>query len=327
MRVFGSHFKLKDMNNFDIESYIEGSLSGKDLDKLEQEISRNLAFAAEVNLQRDLVKDLEDIRLRKQIKSALDEKDIKSRKKVFSKEIVGIIALALLAIVALYYIFQASKDADIPVEPKEQFLPTQQDSQALPVPRELEVKPLEDFNKKTEPKVQQQPENPQQAIAQSENIQPLAPPLYPSPNVRGQQEENTEWKDFLDEIWYNEYPIPTLELSPSFQKIDGHLKDRNFNKAYVRLQRMERKTGANDTLQLLKGYCLLEMGEGKEALLNFENLSVEHPQWKPYLDWYQGLSCLLIGEKEAAEKILVEIEKQKNHAFQKQAQKALLRLK
>lgn len=165
-------------------------------------------------------------------------------------------------------------------------------------------------------------------IAQNKVPNPLPPPRFPSPDVRGQNNPDKAWKTLLDQVWYTQYPpLADLPLSAPFDRADQLLKGRDFTNAYVQLQRLERKMPENDTLALLKGYCLMEMGEGTEALTYFENLGNRHQTWAPTLQWYQGLSHLSIGEREKALAVFAKIASDARHPYAGQSKKAIGLLK
>lgn len=164
-------------------------------------------------------------------------------------------------------------------------------------------------------------------IAQNQAPVGLPSPRFPSPSVRGENKEDKAWKALLDQVWYTEYPIVDLQLSESFGKADQLLRVRDFSTAYVQLQRLERKMPENDTLFLLKGYCLMEMGEGAEALAYIEKIKVKPISWEPALQWNQGLSLLLMGDKAKALKVFQEIAASPNHPYLEQSKKAILVLR
>ncbi|MBC7774715.1 MAG: hypothetical protein H7246_04690, partial [Phycisphaerae bacterium] len=155
----------------------------------------------------------------------------------------------------------------------------------------------------------------------------LPSPRFPAPNIRGENSENKEWKALLNQVWYTDYPMVDLSSSEPFSKADQSLRTRDFNTAYVQLQRLERKLPENDTLQFLKGYCLLEMGEGAEALRYFSGLEQEHADWSMRLDWYRGLAQLLQGDKQTAKAVFEKIAATPTHTYRKQAGRARQLLK
>ena len=155
----------------------------------------------------------------------------------------------------------------------------------------------------------------------------LDSPLYPSPNIRGENSENPAWKALLDKIWYTDYPLANTLLSEPFKPADQLLKSRDFNNAYVRLQRLERNLPPNDTLRLMKGYCLLEMGEGAEALVSLDGLETQQPNWNAQLEWLRGLALVLSGQKEKAIAQFKSIVSQTKHPYRLQSERAVELLK
>ena len=79
----------------------------------------------------------------------------------------------------------------------------------------------------------------------------------------------------------------------------------------------------NDTLRYLKGYCLLEMGEGNEALTYFEPLQGRHAAWEPQLQWYRGLAMLLADKRPEALALFKRVAAKSGHLYRRQAEKAL----
>ena len=113
-----------------------------------------------------------------------------------------------------------------------------------------------------------------------------------------------------------------MKISNAFKKADESLKKRDFKAAYLELERLEGQMTENDTLRYLKGYCLLEMGEGQEALTYFDRLQSRHPVWEPQLQWYRGLAMLLADERGKALALFQQLENQPKHPYRRQAEKA-----
>lgn len=145
----------------------------------------------------------------------------------------------------------------------------------------------------------------------------------PAPNVRGSENEAAASQALLDQLWYGAYPPASWQPDEELAPADTLLRQRSFAQAYVRLQRLEMRRPDNDTLRLMKGYCLLEMREGAEALRYLENLEARQPEWKAYLQWHRGLARLLNGEQAAAVQEFRVIAGQAGHPFAAQARKAL----
>ncbi len=187
----------------------------------------------------------------------------------------------------------------------------------------------------TAPPIQQQPIANDQAppqtpedkkdpnpIAQRNTPDRLPSPRFSSPTIRGENQENKALKALLDQVWYTDYPPAGMVVSAAFEKADAFLKSRDFSNAYVQLQRLERKMPENDTLQYLKGYCLMEMGEGAEALTYFDKVTGKQAGWEMSLEWYKSLSWLLTGDREKALSVFKSIAATPKHSYKEQARKA-----
>lgn len=146
---------------------------------------------------------------------------------------------------------------------------------------------------------------------------------FPAPNIRGISNPDPKWQGMLDRIWKTTYPLAALEIDAPLEKADSLLRMRNFSAAYVQLQKMERTDPANDRIRYLKGYCLLELGEGEEAMRYFDGLETRHPEWSAELDWYRGLGWLLAGDSAKARTQFQTIVRNKRHPFLSEAQNAL----
>lgn len=160
-------------------------------------------------------------------------------------------------------------------------------------------------------------------VASNKRPNEVSAPRYPAPVMRGENTGNKAWKALLDKVWYTDYPRADLVLTPPFAPSDQLLQARDFNNAYVQLQRLERNMPANDTLRFLKGYCLLELGEGAEALGYFEQLEQRQPAWKMQLEWYRGLSLLLTGDRVKALSLFRKIGADPGHSYLQQSKKAI----
>lgn len=165
--------------------------------------------------------------------------------------------------------------------------------------------------------------SPGPVIAEKQQDASAADPFLPTPDVRGSNADTGDWPARINELWHTVYPPANGQLSETFAAADTLLRQSNFALAYVRLQRLEMRLPANDTLRLMKGYCLLEMREGAEALQYLENLETRQPEWKTYLEWHRGLALLLAGDRTAATQEFRAIAAQADHPFATQARKAL----
>ena len=191
----------------------------------------------------------------------------------------------------------------------------QQQEQHPTPPPENQTPPVEktDGNKANEP------------IAQLPPSERLPNPRYPAPEatmIRGDETTNKTRKALLDQLWYTDYPLTGLKTGNAFKKADESLKKRDFNAAYLELERLEGQMAQNDTLLYLKGYCLMEMGEGSEAITYFDRLQGRHVAWEPQLQWYRGLAMLLNDERGKALALFKQLEARSKHPYRKQAGKA-----
>ncbi len=144
--------------------------------------------------------------------------------------------------------------------------------------------------------------------------------------IRGDADENKALKAILNQVWYVDYPLTRLKVSPAFKQADESLKQRDFTTAYLQLDHLLESNlveADNDTLRYLKGYCLLEMAEGNEALTYLNPLQGRHAAWEPQLQWYRGLAMLLTDERKKALALFKQLEAQPLHPYRRQAGKAV----
>lgn len=304
----------------DIEKYLADEMTGEERTAFEAEMERNPALAEEVNFVRQLAEDIETAALDERVKEATH--GLLSRRPGKSKylwwwstlAVVGLLVVALL-------IFQKDKTQTQPLALPPATAPTVDSlRQVPPQPGTGQPSSQEPAEEKT--KVQ-----PNRPIAQNQPVEELYLPMH-APRLRGSSASvDSSRQALLDAVWYTEYPPKGLHVNETFQQVDGLLRQRDFSKSYARLQLLERKMPANDTLFFLKGYCLLEQGEGSEALRYFDRIRTQSPVGKDLLEWYRGLAFLLLGEDGNAKKIFTTISGNPAHAFRRQAQRALKLLK
>jgi hypothetical protein len=173
-----------------------------------------------------------------------------------------------------------------------------------------------------EPPASAPPSRPVIAENQTENAS-STDPFTPRPDLRGSNADSSPRQVLLDELWHTAYPPADWQPGETLATADSLLRQGRFAQAYVRLQRLEMRVPANDTLRLMKGFCLLEMREGAEAINYWENLEDRQPDWNAFLQWHRGLALLLKGERAAAEQIFRSISANRDHPFATQARKAL----
>lgn len=297
----------------ELDQYLSGKMSDKERRRFEDRLHQ------EPNLQAELYvrQGLSQLRLQKKVADAAAARKKMTQDRFRRRLLIGFLvsgAVILLLFVVL---------RDRPVKPSSHISPTGQQQpggQNLPdsdtLQREEKTQSLPEIPDKSKKTPSRQP------IAQT-SPEELPPPLYPGPNVRGSNSDNKAWKAMLDQLWYTDYPAAGFAIPATFSETDQLLKARDFNKAYVRLQRLERTLPENDTLRYLKGYCLMEMGEGAEALTYFENLEKTLPGLEPQLQWYRGLCLLLTGDREKAAIEFKKIAALARHPYSLQSKRAV----
>lgn len=294
----------------DFDQYLNGEMNNGERRRFEQALSADPALQAELRVR----EGLRQLRLEQKVRQVATDRKGWEHKRNWRRLLLG---CALAGLVGLAVFVWVRKEPIPPTPPSSQW-PTQETPAVEPSqPTEKEeVAPT--LPEKKEGKPGSQP------IAETQLPDDLPLPAYPSPNVRGEEgSEDKAWKALLDQVWYADYPPAGIVPSEAFAQADQLLKSRDFNKAYVRLQRLERNLPASDTLRLLKAYCLMQMGEGAEALGYFEKLEEQQPNWQPHLQWYRGLSLLLTGERAKALAEFKRIAAAPKHPYNKQGERAV----
>gem|GEM_PF-843773 len=296
------------MNKFDIEAYLDGSLDAEAREDFEQEMRQNPAFAQQVEAQRKVTELLRKQMLREQVSSALANRPVAKRPYRW------VVLAALLILLAGYFLFLRKRNNPTPPIPP----PTNWNSDTL------QTAPQEPTQNIVQDSLEIKNEKPPKPSPIAENNAADLPlPAYPSPNVRGQGADNAAWKAMLDKVWYTQLPPKAAKFKEPFPAVVASLSKRDFENAFVQLETLEGTSPDNDTLRLLKGYCLLEMGEGADALRYFSKLEESNPNWKAWLEWHRGLSLLSSGEAKKAILDFKKIANAPDHPFRRQARKAL----
>jgi hypothetical protein len=298
------------MEKFDIEAYLDGKLEREALNAFQQEMRENAAFAQRVEQQRKIRQHLRTQLLREHVAASISAQP---RANVFRRwPLLLSLGGILLIVLAVYlFVFQKAPNTALPTND------IKQEKQPAPAPEQVPANPVLE---------QPTPPRSSQPIADNRSSR-LRPPYYPAPNIRGQQDENTAWKKTLDQLWYTQFPPQNTRFNADFSASAQLLTARDFPAAFVALETLELQQPENDTLRLLKAYCLLEMGEGAEALRYFDQLDGRVPQWDAYLEWHKTLSILTIGEQKKALPKFRKMANTPGHPFQKQSLRALEVLK
>lgn len=296
----------------DLDKYLKGQMGEEERQRFEQKLAEDPISRTELRLR----EGLRQVHLKEKVSQVATLRKRWQRQRFW--RFFGLSGLlAGLVISLLVFLFQSAKKT-VPEETSKDFPGTTLQNPSNPKQKAAEQKQPGNSIPSSAQKNKKRYTGPIADISQDE----LDSPLYPSPNVRGENEENPAWKALLDKIWYTDYPFANTTLSETFLPVDQLLKARDFGSAYVRLQRLER-TVTNDTLSYLKGYCLLEMGEGAAAFSSFAGLEVNQPNWTPTLEWFRGLSLLIAGEKEKAITQFKTVAAQANHPYRLQSERAI----
>lgn len=258
------------------------------------------ADEAERRAAEQVMEGLVGLRLEAKVQAVAAERAALRKRAVWQRFLISMVALVCIAGAAYLFL----REQDTPPAPQQPAPPTNQPT-SLP--------------EKTPDKKENGP------IAQVSPSERLPNPRYPAPDVtmiRGDETSNKALKALLDQLWYTDYPLKGVKTGDSVRKADESLKKRDFTTAYLELGRLEAQNAPNDTLHYLKGYCLLEMGEGGEALTYFDPLQSRHAAWEPQLQWYRGLALLLEGKRTEAAALFKQMKAQPKHPYRRQADKA-----
>ena len=321
------------MKQFDIDAYLEGRLSGSALESFETEMSNNPQLRERVNYLRQLTDDIEMQSIDDEVRSILQGKETVAKKSNGMGRWLGLLAGLVVIIVTINFFWKNMNEKDeqspIPIEqqyatPTDGTKPTQNEPEGNKGNPPIEnSKPTYKESSTPEKQPANNNQQPTRPIAQNTPPIDLPPPLHPSPKVRGQNSDNDRWQALLDKIWYTEFPPANTMFNAPFTEAGDLIKERNFKKAFVKLELQEMKMEANDTLRFLKGYCLLEMGEGGDAIRYFEQIKNPPSGWQGHLQWYKALGILISKGIPDAIPAFKEIAANSTHPFQQQSAKAL----
>lgn len=264
------------------------------------------ADEAERRAAAQVMEGLTGLRLEAKVREVAAERAALRRRAFWQNILVSVVALVLVAGAA--YLFLREEEAMPSV-------PQQQEQRSAPQANNSTI-PTE----KTPDKKENAP------IAQLRPEERLPNPRYAAPEatmIRGDEDADKALQALLDQIWYTDYPLVGLKVGSSFGKADAYLRKRDFTGAYLELDRLAGQTVDNNALLYLKGYCLLEMGEGAEALVNFDAIQQDsHTTWVPQLQWYRGLAMLLADKRTEALALFKQLAAQPKHPYRRQAEKA-----
>ena len=295
------------------------------MEKYEQYLSDN-AEDDERRAAAQVMEGLAGLRLEAKLREVAAEQAAQHRRTLWRRLLFTLAALAFLAAVA--YWFFSENEATPSVPPSEKQAPSSPSPTKKQTPdqnkseKPREKPPIAQIKPKEEVPVPPDPIFPTFALQDELIPEPLnsAPDLVA---MRGAGEANTALQALLDQLWYVDYPLLGLDISKAFPSIDEKLKKRDFTTAYLELEQLGSARPTNDTLHALQAYCLLQTGEGQEALLHFDQIQNRQLAWEPQLEWYQGLALLLADKRSEALAQFTTIAANPGHPYRRQARKAL----
>lgn len=295
------------------------------MEDYEQYLSNN-AEDDERRAAAQVLEGLAGLRLEAKLREVAAEQAAQHRRTLWRRLLFTLAALAFLAAVA-YWFF--SKNVSTPsVPPIEKQAPSSPSPTKKQTPEQYKLEKPREKPPIAQIKPQEEVPVPPDPIFPTFALQDeiIPEPIHAAPDLvamRGQGEANAALKALLDRLWYVDYPLQELEVSEAFPSIDEKLKKRDFTAAYLELEQLSSTLPANDTLHALQAYCLLETGEGQEALLHFAQIQGRQLEWKPQLEWYRGLALLLADKKSEALAQFTTIAANPGHPYRRQTRKAM----
>lgn len=296
------------------------------MEEFEQYLSDD-ADDAERRAAAQVMEGLAGLRLEAKLREVAAEQAAQHRRTIWRRLLFTLAALAFLAAVAYWFLNRNAPTSSVPPSEKQTPVQTSPDTNQTPIQNKAEKLENRPPIAKLAPK-EKAPDPLPDPIFSNEalNNEIIPEPLYAAPDLvatRGQGEANAALKALLDRLWYVTYPLQGLEVSGAFSSVDENLKKRDFTAAYLELEQLSSTLSTNDTLHYLQGYCLLETGEGQEALLHFDQIQNRQLGWEPQLEWYRGLALLLAGKRSEAIALFNVIAANPGHHYRRQAVKAL----
>jgi hypothetical protein len=316
------------------------------------------ADEAERRAAEQVMEGLAGLRLQAKVQQVAIERAALARRAFWWRVRIAVLVLTLLGVVGYLVFGKKARVSPAPSKPpqKEQKLSPPMEQQVLPIEKK-KAKKIDIPVAKEELKSSDLPDPIFNNIGLNDGkLGELIPePSHPAPDLvalRGEGEVNVALKALLNQLWYTSYPLSNLKVEAPYLNADKLLQQRDFNAAYLELDRLEQAQidsltrqlerdnqkrmakdpnyrpiaasfNPTDTLLYLKGYCLLEMGEGEEALYYFNRLNGADPAWKPQLNWYRALAHLLANNRPNALTLFQQMAAERGHPYRRQADKAL----
>lgn len=298
--------------NPDIEKYLNDEMSPEERAQFEQRLGRDPDLRTELEEQRAFLDRLKTQMLREKIAAALAENGPATPpKRPRGRTWIWMFVLLIVPAVTFWMLSRDGSPAEDPMPPppsEEKQEPPGDPSSPSPQSKEAEG-----------PAPKEQPRPPIAGLPEVE-------PAPDRPSVRGKAEDPGEWERFVASVWVTRFEPGAWRQEERYAPVAELLQERQFTDAYVQLQLLEMTLPENDTLHFLKGYCLLEMREGGEALRYFAKLPGDNP-WRQEVEWYSVLALLLQGEREQALTRIRLIAQDAGHPFREEARDVLDRMR
>lgn len=282
---------------------------------------------AERRAAAQVMEGLAGLKLEAKLREVAAEQAAQHRRTIWRRLLFTLATLAFLAAVAYWFFNRNVPTPSAPPSEKQAPAQTSPDTNQTPIQNKVEKLDDRPPIAKLAPK-EKVPDPLPDPIFSNEalNNELIPEPLYAAPDlvaIRGAGGTNAALKALLDQLWYVTYPLQGLEVSVAFPSVDENLKKRDFTAAYLELEQLSSTQAANDTLHYLQAYCLMETGEGQEALLHFDQIQNRQLAQEPQLQWYRGLALLLADKRPEAFALFNVIAANSGHPYRRQARKAL----
>ncbi len=292
----------------DFDKYLNGEMSDGERQRFEQALASDPVLRAEVRVR----EGLRQLRLQKRVDEVAVARKDWERQRNWRRILVGCVLAGLVGLAVFIWV----NTKETPPAPANTQWPVQETPLSEPSqPAEKEdVMPSLPEKKETKPE--------RQPIAEAQPPEGQLPAPQDFPNLRGEEVAASEMKNLLGQVWYAQYPLSGMKPAEVFAEADALLKGQEYEKAYAKLQRLERKLPDSDTLRMMKGFCLMYMGEGTEAIRYFDAVGEQPLPTQQLLEWYRGQCLLLAGKRDDALIVFKKIAAAPKHPYRKQGERA-----